>query len=187
MKTSPRTVFLIGFSGCGKSTVGPILAKRMRAEFYDTDEMIERYAGKPIAEIFAAEGELSFRAMESDIIRQLAGNATRSRVIALGGGAFENRENRDLILACGCIVYLQTAIPVILKRLGDDRSRPLLKGRPKRGETDVQAVERIIRSMLEKRKKNYRQAHITISTSRRDPLEVVTEITARLDRHYGTH
>jgi len=182
-----RTIFLIGFSGCGKSTVGPLLARRLRADFYDTDAMIEQSAGKPIAQIFEDDGETAFRALETDVIHQLAGNSRRKRVIALGGGAFENRENRELIAACGCTVYLQTSVPTIIKRLEDDSSRPLLQVHPRRGETMRAAVERRIRSLLEKRKTNYRRADLTISTTRPGPDEVVRTIIARLEHYNGTH
>ena len=104
-----RHIFLVGFSGAGKSTVGPILARRLKAPFFDTDKLIERQTGVSVAELFAHGGEKPFRVLEFDVISTLASKKARS-VIALGGGALLRRETQSVVFGCGRVVYLRCAM-----------------------------------------------------------------------------
>src|ERR1700753_3284953 len=94
-----RCVVLIGFMGAGKTTVGRALASALHCRFYDLDEVVEQREQKQVAEIFAASGEAAFRRAESSALRALLQyhNAESDLVIALGGGAFIQKENRDAL------------------------------------------------------------------------------------------
>ncbi len=118
-------VFLVGFMGSGKSTVGPLLAKRLGWPFLDLDSMIEDSFGGPIHRIFAQHGEPFFRRMESDTLRNLG--RWKNCVAALGGGAFVDPGNRLQISKLGLSVFLDLALESVLERCPPDGTRPLLK------------------------------------------------------------
>ena len=118
-------VFLVGFMGSGKSTVGPLLAKRLGWPFLDLDSMIEDSFGGPIHRIFAQHGEPFFRRMESDALRNL--QRWKNCVAALGGGAFVDSENRLQISRLGLSVFLDLPLEGVLERCPPDGTRPLLK------------------------------------------------------------
>lgn len=113
------SVFLIGYRGSGKSTIGRNLARRLRQEFLDSDELIVKKAGKTIREIFRQEGEPAFRDLEAQIILELAGR--KDHVIALGGGALERAENRRALGAGDHqIIYLRCEVTALLRRISGD-------------------------------------------------------------------
>jgi len=176
-----RTIFLIGFSGSGKSTVGPLLAQRLNAEFIDTDTLIEEQTGRTIAQIFAADGEVAFRSLETDLICQMAGNVPSVRVIALGGGAFQSPGNRELISASGVTVYLQCAVRELYRRLKSATDRPLLNARS--GPVTIETIA----GLLATRRKAYRMADLTVATSSRTAAEAAEMIETRIRKRYGTH
>ena len=118
-------VFLVGFMGSGKSTVGPLLAKRLGWPFLDLDSMIEASFGGPIHRIFAQHGEPFFRQMESDALRNLV--RWKNCVAALGGGAFMDVGNRLHIGKLGLSVFLDLPLEDVLNRCPPDGTRPLLK------------------------------------------------------------
>src|SRR5690349_1383042 len=100
-------VVLIGFMGAGKSTTGKALARRLGWEFFDLDDVIERLHEKTVAQIFASSGEIEFRRMERDALRTLLNDASTSKlVVALGGGAFIQPENRSALEQAGAITVL---------------------------------------------------------------------------------
>ncbi|MFM1842091.1 MAG: shikimate kinase [Cyanobacteriota bacterium] len=117
-------LFLIGMMGSGKSTVGHILAERLRYRFFDSDILIERVADCSVSDIFAQQGEAAFRVLESQVLAQLAAQ-TRS-VIATGGGIILQQHNWSY-LHHGIVVWLDVAVEILVKRLQDDRTRPLLQ------------------------------------------------------------
>ena len=110
--------------GAGKTTVGRLLARRLKRSFYDTDEEIERRCGVRIPVIFDIEGEAGFRARETQIIAELC--ALDNVVLATGGGALLAEENRRVIAAGGIVVYLHARPPHLWQRVRHDRNRPLL-------------------------------------------------------------
>lgn len=173
-----KHIWLIGFSGSGKSTVGPELARLLRLRFVDTDAEIERIAGRSIADIFAKYGELRFRKMESQVIRKVA-QANKPTVVALGGGAFQSPVNRAIILKSGTTVYLRTSVRIIYRRLSSQTDRPLLQVRPVKGETLREARFRRIKEMISKREQQYRTADINVSTSSKKPTEVARIISQK--------
>jgi shikimate kinase/3-dehydroquinate synthase len=123
-ETMDDNVILTGFMGTGKTTVGKEIARRMGCPFVDMDVEIEARAGKPIARIFAEDGEATFRRMEARLCEELSGQ--RELVIATGGGALVDPSNRTLMVESGTVVCLSCDASEILRRVGDNADRPLL-------------------------------------------------------------
>ena len=125
-------IFLVGFMGSGKSTVGPLVAAKLGWEFVDLDQEIEREQGRPIREIFDRQGEPEFRRIETKHLRSLENRA--SCVVALGGGAFVQEVNRPIVTELGVSVFLDCRLEVIRARCPADGTRPLFE-RPERSTT----------------------------------------------------
>ena len=178
--TYKRHIFLVGFSGSGKSTVGSRLARLLKAEFYDTDMLIEQRCGKPIDRIFSEDGEDAFRRLESQVINELINRNEPRMVIALGAGAFEKRKNWNVVKRNGTVVYLSCSVREIYKRLKEKTDRPLLQVSPAKGETQRQAVLRRIKDLLGQRKRIYAQADIRISTTNKSIDETVRHLYRRI-------
>ena len=119
-------IYLIGFMGAGKSSVGRRLASRLGLPFGDLDREIEQRAGSTVAEIFTESGEERFRAIESETLRSLAEKPRM--VIACGGGVVISDENRAVLKRTGTVLYLKVDAAEALARIGDKRTRPLLAG-----------------------------------------------------------
>jgi shikimate kinase len=117
---------LTGFMATGKSVVGRIVARRLGMRFVDMDTVIEERAGKPISRIFAEDGEPVFRQMEADLARELS--AEDGVVIATGGGCMLRPENREALGQASVVVCLWADPEEVLRRAGEDSSRPLLPG-----------------------------------------------------------
>jgi len=126
--------------GAGKSTVGRLLARRLKRNFYDSDEEIERRCGVRIPVIFEIEGEAGFRARETQIIAQLC--VLENAVVATGGGAVLAEENRRIIAARGVVVYLHARVPHLWQRVRHDRNRPLLATADPQKKLDALYAER---------------------------------------------
>ena len=157
--------------GSGKSTVGPVLARRLGRSFVDTDACIESRTGLRIAELFAERGEAAFRALEREAVEKAAGTGA---VVALGGGAIAQPGAAALLGAAGTVVYLEAAVATLLERIGDPEGRPLLEDVP-----DGQWAERI-GLLLAERQPLYRSARIVVATDARGVEEVVDEIAERV-------
>jgi shikimate kinase len=132
LKKTPG-LYLIGFMGSGKTTIGKLLAERIGWEFADIDDDIVAAEQRSIAEIFDALGESDFRRIESEAIRKRvrAISCGRPMVIALGGGAAAQPANLDLIERHGLIIWLSCEFDTVVKRVGEDASRPLARDREK--------------------------------------------------------
>ncbi len=117
------TIFLCGFMGCGKSTVGERLARRLDCPFVDMDAYIEEQAGMTIPEIFAQYGEPHFRDLETQAIRELA---VRDGIIACGGGAMLREENAKIAAEHGTVVYLEVPFHICYRRIADS-DRPIVR------------------------------------------------------------
>ena len=120
-----ENIFLVGLMGSGKTTVGRALAKRLGLRFIDSDHEIESRTGASISWIFEIEGEDSFRKREADAIRDLT--ARKGIVLATGGGAVINPENRRYLRERGTVIYLRASVNNVLQRTMHDRNRPLLQ------------------------------------------------------------
>lgn len=146
MSTQPQApnLFLTGFMGTGKSTLGRILAYRWNRPFVDTDELIEKRAGKPIAAIFADEGEPAFRKMERDVVERHLPEA--GAVISCGGGLPVADGMAELLRSKGVVVTLFASPQAILRRTRGRTHRPLLQG---------EDPEAIIRKLMAEREPAY--------------------------------
>lgn len=123
--TQPSSnLFLVGMMGAGKTTVGRILSRRLARRFIDSDEEIEARCGVRIPVIFEIEGEAGFRARECGVIDELT--ALDGIVLATGGGAVLAPENRRVLAARGTVVYLRALPADLLRRVRNDRNRPLM-------------------------------------------------------------
>lgn len=118
---------LIGFMGSGKTTFGKELAKRQGMDFLDTDEYIEKQAGKTISQIFAEDGEEAFRQLEQDVLEEFREHL-HNTVVATGGGMPLRKENARLLKEIGTVCYLTAAEREIYERVKGDTGRPLLQG-----------------------------------------------------------
>ena len=162
-----ENVVLIGFMGCGKSTVGKKLANALGFEFLDTDDLIEQQTGKKISQIFAEEGEEVFRQMETDLLKQLKAEA-KKKVIATGGGMPMREENRKLLKEVGTVVFLEAKIETILERLQNDTTRPLAAGEDR---------EKRLRPLYETRYPFYKNAaEVCIDTEGKSFYGMIQEV-----------
>ena len=117
-------LYLVGLMGAGKTTVGRVLARRLKLRFLDSDQEIERRCGVKIPVIFEIEGEAGFRARETAAIEEIT--QLRGVVLATGGGVVGAAENRRLLAATGTVVYLHAQPDDLYERVRHDRNRPLL-------------------------------------------------------------
>jgi shikimate kinase len=124
-----RHLVLVGMMGAGKSTVGAACAVRLGRPFVDTDEIVASVAGAPVAEVFTRDGEAAFRELEARAVADACAAPTPS-VIAMGGGAVLDPDNRKRMRDAGFVVWLQAPPAKLALRVGDGRSRPLLSDDP---------------------------------------------------------
>ncbi len=165
---APKAV-LVGLPGSGKSTIGRRLAKALDVDMLDTDAAIEQQTGRPIADIFATDGEQEFRRIEEGVVR--AALAEHDGILSLGGGAVTSPGVRAA-LAGHTVVYLEITAAEGVRRTGGNTVRPLLAG-PDRAEK--------FRALMSERVPLYRQvATIRVNTNRRNPGAVVRHIVCRL-------
>lgn len=135
-----RNIFLIGPMGAGKSTIGRALAKELKLEFYDTDEVIEERTGASISWIFDVEGEEGFRRREQRVIEELTQKS--NIVLATGGGVVMTPENRNALAGRGTVIYLRTSLAQQFERTKRDTKRPLLQTPNLEGRLEVLRDER---------------------------------------------
>lgn len=152
------TVFLIGFMGSGKSTLGQAAARALGWAFYDLDDYLEAQTGQTIAALFATEGEAAFRARERAALDQLVATPGPDRLVACGGGTPCFGDNMAHLRQSGYTLYLRPDLDTLLARLRRDRlHRPLLRDIP-----DAQ-LDAHIQAMLRLRAPFYQQAHAILS------------------------
>ena len=158
--------------GAGKSAVGRALSKRLSLPFVDSDAEIVSRAGCSIPEIFERDGEVVFRTLEAEVIRDIA---KKSQVVALGGGAAAQPGMVDLLRERGTMIYLRAATETLFDRIGPAHSRPMLR--------DLSPGERAERleTLLREREPSYSQAHITVDTSPGPIGDVVDEVIRQLE------
>jgi shikimate kinase len=163
-----RAVFLVGFMGSGKSSVGQELARRQGWDFVDLDMRIERREGKSIPEIFRDRGEPGFRLAERAALGELTEGLKRETVVALGGGTFVQEKNRELLHRWP-IVFLAAPVEELWRRCSEDHEiRPLRKDREQFGRLHAERLPL------------YRQATTTVETLGKDPAAICAEIEAAL-------
>lgn len=169
---SKRNIFLIGPMGSGKTAVGRQLARLFRLNFYDSDADIESKTGVDIAFIFEKEGEGGFRLREKEAIDRLT--QMEGIVLATGGGAVIDADNRRVLHERGAVVYLQTSVDQQIERTRHARHRPLLN------DTDP---EHTLERLMQRRALLYAEiADLTVSTDGRRVQIVAEEIHSALRR-----
>jgi shikimate kinase len=165
--TGPRRqgrfhIVLVGLPGSGKTTVGPILARLLGADFMDLDREIETRQRMTVSEIFAAHGEQAFRSMEKALTKELASRP--AMVLSPGGGWMADQENVDLLRPPARIIHLEVRVRTALKRLGPDVAlRPLLAG---------SAADRQLEALSAVRMPLYSRADEAINTEDLTPQQV---------------
>ena len=166
----PQNLFLVGPMGAGKSAVGRQLARLLHLEFVDSDQEIESRTGVDVPFIFEKEGETGFRQREAKVIDDLS--QKEGIVLATGGGAIIDPENRNHLGARGFVIYLHTSVAQQLSRTRKGRIRPLLEN------GDPRAV---LESLMATREPLYREiADLTVETDGRKVHAVANEILDRL-------
>lgn len=138
--TPPRRIFLVGPMGAGKTTIGTALARTLDLTFLDSDREIEQRSGVDIATIFDFEGEAGFRRRERSMLDELT--ARDDIVLATGGGAVTDPDNRHHLSTRGTVIHLDTSIDEQLRRTRHDRGRPLLQSGDRRATLELLSAER---------------------------------------------
>jgi shikimate kinase len=163
---SIERIYLVGFMGAGKSTVGRELALKLGWAFLDLDAEIEKSEKLAVREIFAQFGEPRFRELEHAQLKRLA--ETSKAILALGGGAYVNETNRRLVDATGVAVWLNASMTSVRQRIRPDGTRPLLAD-PERA-----------KQLYAERIPSYRLARIHVLTDNRLPDEIAEEIVQKV-------
>jgi len=158
-------IFLVGFMGTGKSTVGKQLAYKAAMEFKDLDELIEQKEGMSISDIFEKKGESYFRMLESRVLAETVKDT--GIVLAAGGGVVLNPANIEMMKSSGIVVGLAAGLDTIWERLKDKSDRPLLKGSNPR-----EALEKI----YHQRAGFYDNVHYTVHVDNKSPSAIADEI-----------
>lgn len=149
-------IFLCGFMGSGKTTVGKALSTDLNMDFIDLDKLIEIENNESINEIFKNKGEDFFRNLETEALKNVCKND--NQIVSLGGGAVLKQENVDIIKANGTLIFLEVEAKTVLKRLKNDTSRPLL---------NVDNKEAVIEKMLQERTPIYKNnADFTVNANK---------------------
>lgn len=158
-------LILIGFMGCGKSTLGIQLSYRLRKPFLDTDRRIEERQGSSISDLFSEKGEAFFRGLETDALKELLLENTEY-VISTGGGIILNPKNREILKELGTVVYLKVSPQTVYGRLKHDKTRPLLQG-----ENPLAKIE----GLMQERSSLYEEAAQVIIEADGKSIEELTE------------
>lgn len=172
--THGGNLFLVGLMGAGKTTVGRLVARRLKRSFYDSDHEVERRCGVGIPVIFDIEGEPGFRAREAHVIAELA--ALDGIVLATGGGAVLDAENRRRFAARGTVVYLHARPADLYDRVRHDRKRPLLA-------TADPLIK--LEELYAQRDPLYREvADLVVDTGKQSAPALVRQLLARLEERW---
>jgi shikimate kinase len=165
MNPEDVNLYLVGFMGTGKSTVGRSVARRLGFESVDSDHEIERLQGRSISEIFTQQGEPAFRLMEREFVEK--GHASARTVVACGGGLVVQPGMLAKLQAKGVVVCLHASFATVLERTQRHRVRPLL---------EVENPEERIRTLYAAREPIYKQAGTVILTDARPLNDVVAHV-----------
>ncbi len=174
--TPPDTnLYLVGFMGTGKSTVGRLLVKPLGFQFLDSDHEIERAQGKPISRIFAEEGEERFRALEREFIAH--GHPDRGCIVACGGGLVVPPGMLELLRRRGVVICMHAPLETVLARTLHTTHRPLF---------EVENREQRVRELFAQREEIYRRTGTMVLTDRRPMREIAAHVL-RVYRHEAAH
>lgn len=169
-----RLVFLVGFMGSGKSSVGHELAIRLKCEFVDLDQRIEARIGRSVGAIFRDSGEGEFRRIEHEALKELLRESDSIRLVALGGGAFAQPDNADAIRDVGAItIFLDAPPDVLWRRCQEDPQE-----RPLRGKYEQFA------ELHRQRMKRYLEASWHIDSSQKTAKEIAADLEQRIHAEF---
>jgi shikimate kinase len=174
MLSGDVNLYLVGFMGTGKTTIGRVVAHRLGFGLLDSDHEIERRQGKSIPQIFAADGEPAFRQMERAFVQD--GHPATRTVVACGGGLVVQPGMLAELKARGVVVCLHASLETILRRTQGNKNRPLL---------DVEDPMERIRTLYAAREPVYRQAGTVILTDGRSMNEIVQHVMRAYRREAG--
>lgn len=158
-----RPVYLCGFMGCGKSTIGRLLAKKLGREFVDLDDYIEQREGMSIPQIFEQRGEKYFREVESMALSELSAAVG---VVATGGGTLLKKENGDRAKSVGTVVFIDAPFDICYERIKGDKNRPIAYN-----STREQLLDR-----YEQRKPLYKENSDFSVNGNAAPMQIVSDI-----------
>ncbi len=168
-----KHIFLIGFMGSGKSTIGALLAERLELPFLDSDKEIEKKAGKTISAIFSEDGEAAFRKLEMDFLKGI--HSTEPSVIAVGGGLPAIDGTLELMHNMGLVIYLNTSLLTLIQRLKiEKQERPLLR------DLSDSEFHPFVEALLSERVHFYKQAKLIMPNERNSPNELVLKLEKEL-------
>lgn len=160
-----KNIALLGFMGCGKTTVGRLLARKLGFRFLDTDSLIEEKSGLSIPQIFERFGEKHFRKLETQVLEEVA--SWKKLVLSTGGGLPMKDENWKLLKEKFLTVFIEVPFETLWKRIAADPGRPLLRRYPRKDLLEKLYLERLSR---------YRQADVIISAGESTPEEIAEAI-----------
>lgn len=169
-----KNIYLIGFMGAGKTSVGRILAEKLQLDFCDLDELLEAECGKTISRIFSELGEDFFRELESKELQSVSKNSRQ--IVATGGGIVLRQSNWKIMKEGGITVYLKASTDVLWNRIKNDTSRPLLQ---------VEKPFEKARELLSLRMPLYEKADLIIDTGNKSPENVADYIIEKLNGSFG--
>ena len=163
-----KTIYLCGFMGCGKSTLGRFAARKLGYPIVDTDYIITKKAGCSINEIFSEKGEEYFRKLETKVIRSLS--YQKPRVVSLGGGSVLKDKNVKYMKRSGLIVFLDTPFEVVYERVRRNNRRPIARRLDKEG----------LRELFEERRKRYQKVADIIIASEYNVRDTYNKLMSEL-------
>ena len=162
-------ITLIGMMGTGKSKLGRLVAKNLNFNFYDVDTLIENKFKTSIKDLFMKYGESFFRNIEVETIKKLIFNIRKNNekvIISIGGGGFDNKETRELLLQYTNVIWLNTPVHILVERVGEGSKRPMIKGDARKS----------INKLLKKRTRFYSLSHYQLDTYKLSQKQVTEEI-----------
>lgn len=165
MTATDVNLYLVGFMGTGKSTVGRMLAQQLRRQFLDSDHEIERAQGKAVAKIFAEDGEPRFRELEREFIER--GHPDHGCIVACGGGLVVTPGMLELLHRRGVVICMHAPIETILQRTMHTTHRPLLQ---------VDDREARLRELYAQREEIYRRTGTMVLTDKRPMREIAAHV-----------
>lgn len=174
-----QNIVLVGFMGCGKSTVGREVGLQLNYPLVDTDCLIVDSVGMSISKLFKQRGEEYFRGLETDLLRQLHASERTKQIISTGGGLPVREENREWLKKLGYVVWLRASVDTVLERTSKSNQRPLL---------NTECPRKKIEQMLAERNPIYEEvADLTINTDDLAISETVHGIIESASYHFNNY
>jgi shikimate kinase len=170
-------LYLTGFMGTGKTTLGRVIANCLGWEFFDIDREIEKDSNCSVSSVVLEHGETFFREIER--IKLIELSTKKNAVISLGGGTLIDLTNRRLCKETGLVVYLKAELPIIYQRLRKKTNRPLFRSELEEELSEKDAMKKL-ELLLDQRKEGYEEADITIETDARDFGKSIDKIVRRI-------